>query len=167
MPLGEWGERRNQNFLPNYFSHACLMFHPKFSLANAQKQTYLQDFPHTSGTTPFFLFPHSLLKLCSSLLLLSKKSKHLVADDKGCRCSQLMRNTQTLNVVPSSLGAPNCHWGWLYKCSNHHQTFSQMEIDTWSIQRSLHYHICLFGSVFKFILLLYHPSSFMFSGMQR
>lgn len=68
---------------------------------------------------------------------------------------------------PSSLGAPRCHWGWLYKCSNHHQTFPQIEIDTWSTQRSLHYHICLFGSIFKYIILLYYFSSFMFSGMQR
>lgn len=70
-------------------------------------------------------------------------------------------------LFPPPLGLPIATGGWLYKCSNHHQTFPQMEIDTWSIQRSLHYHICLFGSVFKFILLLYHPSSFMFSGMQR
>lgn len=59
MLSGEWMKKGNQNFLHNYFLHVCLLFSPKFSLANSQKQTYLQDFSHTSGMIAFFLFPET------------------------------------------------------------------------------------------------------------
>lgn len=135
------------------------MFSPKFSLANAQKQTYLQDFPHTSGMIAFFLFPQSSQAL---LLTAATFQNAQIADCWWLRLQVQSVDEEYTNVeqtVPSSLGAPNCHWGWLYKRSNCHQTFPQMETDTWSIQRSLHYHICLFG---KYIWIHYFTLSFLF-----
>lgn len=77
---------------------------PFMCLANVQPQIQLKQFSETDmslqdlrGRIACFLFPHSFLKLCSSLLLLSKMPLYPAADGKGCRCSQLVRNAQMLN----------------------------------------------------------------------
>lgn len=65
--------------------------------------------------------------------------------------------TNVEQTVPSSLGAPHHHWGWLHKCSNCHQTTPQMEMAIWSNHRSLHFHMTLFGRIFKCTVLTLPP----------
>lgn len=137
---------------------------PFTCLANVQPQIqlsqcsetdmYLQDLSHT-------LRHDSLLSLATqfsqAVLLTAAAFQNASIPGRWWQRLQVQsageERTNVEQTVPSSLGAPNHHRGWLYKCLNRHQTFPQMEIDTWSIHKSLHYHMNLFGRIFKDTIL--------------